>query len=122
MALAMASCSGTEEARAVPDVGEPIRFISPAVGTDWEVGIFNRLRVEPPCYVVVQVSTDGSNEWERTLTLADVTSLQVHKSRNAPISIDDARRDAAAGDAWIDVPLVSLQRANQAQCPSSTSM
>ena len=41
--------------------------------------VADRIRVEPPCYVVLLFSSDGNYELRETLPLAELDRLQVHR-------------------------------------------
>ena len=103
-----------------PAVGALVRVIAPALAPDWRLGIFNRLRVEPPCYRVVILQTNSVGAGD-ILSLDVIARLQVHRR------YDGALRSAPNPDAmekwneadWVDVPIKPLQAQNQRQCPAN---
>jgi hypothetical protein len=80
--------------------------------------MFNRLRVEPPCYRVLILASDaGERRVKRVLSARDLERLEVSavydgRSRVAPPDLDS--RVDVAGEGWRDVPLELLRRADKA--------
>ena len=101
-----------------PAVGALVRVIAPEFGSDWRLGVFNRLRVEPPCYRVVIFQINGVSAQD-ILPLDDIERLQVH------IIYDGEVRSAPNPDViqkwddteWYEVPIKPLRETNQRQCP-----
>ncbi len=120
-ALGAAACldqAGEQPAHVVPSVGGAVRFVAPKLGSAWHVGMFNRLRVEPPCYVVALFSTDGTNQLQETFALAELAKLQAHRRHAEQFPLEEAWPDVAIADSWVETPLDSLQRVNLEQCPA----
>jgi len=106
-----------QEVPRVPRLSALVRVVSPKLGSDWRVGMFNRIRVEPPCYVVLLFSSDGKYRLEETLSLAELERLQVHRIYDDQFPLQETWRDVAGPEYWVDAPLDSLQRVNERQCP-----
>jgi len=108
---------GTNDS-SVPAVGALVRVISPKLGSDWRLGVFNRLRVEPPCYRVVIFQKNGVVHAGDILPLEDIERLQVH------IIYDGETKSAPGSDAikrwndteWREVSIKPLRELNQKQC------
>ena len=105
------------EVSQAPNLGELVRFVAPNLGPGWHIGMFNRVRVEPPCYVVLLFSMDGEYRWSETLSLADLRHLQVHRIYDDQFPSRETWEDVAGPEYWLDAPLDSLQRVNERQCP-----
>lgn len=100
-----------------PAVGALVRVIAPEFGSDWRLGLFNRLRVEPPCYrvVIFQMNGEGAPD---ILPLDNIERLQAH------IIYDGEVRSAPNLDAiqkwndteWYEVSIKPLQEVNERQC------
>ena len=102
-----------------PKLSALVRVVAPKLGPDWKVGMFNRVRVEPPCYVVLLFSTDGEYRLSETLPLADLERLQVHRVYDDQFPLSETWTEVAGPEYWINAPLDSLQRVNERQCPET---
>ncbi len=47
------------DATSVHRVGALVRVLVPKLGPEWQIGMFNRIRVEPPCYLVSKPPLTG---------------------------------------------------------------
>jgi hypothetical protein len=103
--------SGGPQPPAIPAVGARVRVVVPQLGPGWRVGMFNRTRQEPPCYLVLLLSQGPIREIDATVPIRAVTRLQVSvpaaRSDSAPV--DDAAA-ALDGEAWMDASPDSAQR------------
>ncbi len=98
-------------------VGSLVRVIVPHLGPEWLYGMFNRLRIEPPCYRVLIFETE-TNQVNYNLKLEELERLQVHSlyngSINAPLYGNSDLWDV---NDWQEVSLVKLQKSNcQSKC------
>ena len=105
-----------------PAIGALVRVIVPELGPDWQLGMFNRLRVEPPCYRVLVFQLDGVSSPD-ILPLDQIERLQVHniydgRDRQAPSSAAVQKWNETD---WQEVPIKPLQEMNLRQCPAMLS-
>lgn len=103
----------------VPAVGALVRVEAPQLGPGWHVGMFNRLRVAPPCYRVVIFAKDGSNRITNTLEVEEIERMQSHvvykgRKKVAPPWVLTGGK---VSDDWAEVSVDALH-ATAAQCPS----
>ncbi len=115
------SQSQEQPTRAIPKVGGLVRVVAPKLGSEWHVGMFNRIRVEPPCYVVFLFTTDGNYQLRETLSLAELEQLQVHRMYGDQSPPEETWREVAGAEYWLAAPLDSLKNVNVRQCPPSPS-
>ena len=101
-----------------PRVSALVRVVVPRLGPEWHVGMFNRIRVEPPCYVVLLFSSDGRYRVSETLALAEAERLQVHRLYDNQFPLRETWESVAGPEYWLDAPLDSLKRQNEEHCPS----
>jgi hypothetical protein len=97
-------------------VGGRVRVMAPGVGEGWQVGLFNRLRVEPPCYRVLLIGADGrisATLAPRELTRIQVSTLSDGRRRSYNLTPD---ADLDAKETWHDLPLKALHEAERS-CP-----
>lgn len=103
----------------LPSVGALVRVEASRLGPGWHLGIFNRLRVEPPCYRVVIFAKDGSNRITHTLRVEEVERMQSHLLYNGREKVEPPR--VLTGDKvsenWAEVSVNALW-ATAEQCPS----
>jgi len=120
----LAGCDSSREeessVKETPEVGALVRAQVPKLGPDWQMGMFNRIRVEPPCYLVLLFSSDGSNRVAHTLALSEVEKLEVHRFYNWSDRglFPEALARASPREDWAEVALDSLQARNRRTCPS----
>lgn len=115
----LSAVTGAAEPGALPAVGALVRVEAPRLGPGWQVGMFSRLRVEPPCYRVVIFARDGSNRVTHTLGMQELERVQAHlvykgRKKAAPSRVLAGGR---VSDEWAEVSMDAL-RASVAQCPS----
>ena len=109
---------GHSKEYAVPEVGALVRVMIPRLGSGWHYGMFNRLRVEPPCYRVVIFHNNGTNQIKEILAMKEIEQLQAHViyngiSQKAPIL--DATQKWNDED-WRDISINLLQELNHLNC------
>lgn len=111
--------TGAAEPASLPAVGALVRVEVPPLGTGWHVGMFNRLRVEPPCYRVAIFAGDGSNRVTRMLGMRELERMQVHRVYKGGDQIAPAQALAGGpvSDDWAEVSMDMLG-ASVAHCPS----
>ena len=110
---------GTIESGPLPSTGALVRVEAPRLGPGWHVGMFNRLRLEPPCYRVVIFARDGSNHITHTLGIEEIQRLQFHLVYDGRKMVAPPRAlgGGKVSDEWAEVSMDAL-RATVAQCPS----
>lgn len=83
------------------------------------MGMFNQLRIEPPCYRVVIFARDGSNRVTDTLGMEEIERLQAHLVFKGRKKVASPRVLAGGevSDDWAEVSM-DLLRATVTQCPS----
>lgn len=111
--------AATAELDGLPAVGALVRVEAPRLGAWWHVGMFNRLRVELPCYRVAIFARDGSNRIAHTLGVKEIQRMQSHlvfegRKKVAP---PRALMGGEVSDDWAEVSIEALH-ATAAQCPS----
>ena len=105
--------------KGIPAIGALVRVVAPRLGQQWHTGIFNRLRVEPPCYRVVILSSDGLNRVIEILTLKELEKLQVNLVYDGRerFATAEARSKSWRDSDWRDVSPDMLRELNL-RCPS----
>jgi len=103
-------------------VGQRVRIQTAALGREWRVGMFNRTRTEPPCFLVLLFRPRASPavpiEVESTIKIADVDRLAVFTGAPGPMQ-DWAGRTGQGGSEtdWREVNLDALRAAREgARC------
>jgi hypothetical protein len=113
-ALSLAAQSQTS-ADTLPPVGARVRVLAPRLGEGWHIGMFNRLRVEPPCYRVLLFSPTGSRRITATLSVHDLRGIQVstlYDGQTRPYKFDpDAELDSK--ESWREVSMEVLAEAER---------
>lgn len=102
----------------IPAVGALVRVVAPRLGTQWRIGVFNRLRVEPPCYRVVLFPPDGSNRVTEILTMKELERLQVNLIYDGGdrFATAEVRSEKWTDADWRDLSLEVLRQRNLS-CP-----
>jgi len=91
-------------------VEQRVRIQSPVLGPGWHEGLFNRQRMEPPCYVIIiwkSRSSPGSPlQIEKTVELKVVSGLQAFTGSRTPVSTWAGRQSADSADSghWQTIP------------------
>ena len=97
-----------------PLVGSLVQLIAPHLGSKWQYGMFNRLRIEPPCYRVI-IFEPENNRVKHTLKLEELERLQVHSiydgSTKPPPSVY-SKSDGWDEKDWQEISLVELRKSN----------
>jgi hypothetical protein len=96
-------------------VGARVRVLAPRLGEGWHIGMFNRLRVEPPCYRILLFAPAGSGRISATLSVRDFTRIQVSilgDGRTRPYTLEP-NQDLNSKEDWRDVPLETLSEAER---------
>jgi hypothetical protein len=93
----------------LPEVGSRIRVTASQLGSGWHVGMLNRIRVEPICYVVLVFGSLNKNEVTTTLTLSGITQIQVSNLYNDGRVGYDPSKLSYPKEKWADVPLETLR-------------
>ena len=104
---------------AVPAVGARVRVVAPGLVNEWQIGMFNRLRVEPPCYRILLFEAGPTRRIRATLSVRDITRIQVStiyhgRTRVAP---PEGSEEANVTESWSDVSMIAL-RAAEERCPA----
>ncbi len=97
----------------LPMVGSRVRVTTLRLGPGWHVGMLNRLRVQPVCYVVLVFGLPNKNEVTATLTLSEVRQIQVSNLFNNGHASYDPSKPSYPDEKWADVPLETLRSANK---------
>ncbi len=93
-----------------PSVGSLVRVIAPHLGSEWLYGMFNRLRVEPPCYRVLIFEAE-TNQVKYNLKLEELERLQTHFVYDGSINPSlYSNSDQWDTKDWQEVPLVELRK------------
>lgn len=113
MSLAFAAAVPTQAVRAaepLPAVGARVRVLAPTLGPGWHTGMFNRLRVEPPCYRIIIFAPGPTRRVERTLSVRELERLQVSTVYDGQTRFEPAEPDEQAyvNEGWRDVSLEAL--------------
>ncbi len=111
--------AGETGSPALPAVGALVRVEASRLGPGWHVGMFNRLRVEPPCYRVVIFARDGSNRITHTLRVEEIERMQSHLVYDGREKVAPSRvlTGDKVSDDWAEVSVDALW-ATAEQCPS----
>jgi hypothetical protein len=119
-ALAAPGLAQTPGPGAVPAIGARVRIVAPGLGPGWRVGMFNRTRQEPPCYLVLLFDPGPIRRVAATVPLAAVARLQVSTRPPGPGPADpDPGAAALDGEAWAEVALDAARAASRAGCPAT---
>lgn len=107
----------TQPSPSLPAVGARVRVLAPALGAGWHTGMFNRLRVEPPCYRIILFASGPTRSVRATLSVRDLMALQVSTIYDGRTRFEPAEpsEEAYAGETWSEVPL-ELLRAAERHC------
>jgi hypothetical protein len=98
-------------------VGARVRVLAPRLGEGWHVGMFNRLRVEPPCYRVLLFAATGSiRRIDATLSPRDLTRIEVSTLGNGRARSYEPNEELDSKDDWRELPLDALGEAER-RCP-----
>jgi hypothetical protein len=114
LSVAAQSETGTD---ALPPVGARVRVLAPRLGEGWHTGMFNRLRVEPPCYRVLWFSPAGTRRIAATLSVRDLAEIQVSTMQDGqarPYKFDSGEKPNSK-EAWREVSREVLAQA-EANC------
>ncbi len=119
LSLVISGVAKTAKPGSLPVVGALVRVEAPWLGTGWHVGIFNRLRVEPPCFRVVIFARNGSSRVAHMLGIQELERMQVHLvyNRENKIAPAEALAGGRVSDDWAEV-LMDMLQASVAHCPS----
>jgi hypothetical protein len=90
----------------------------PRLGPGWRVGMFNRTRQEPPCYLVQLFDPGMTRNVVVTVPVQAATKLQVSKLYPGAPASPDPGAAAFDGEKWIDAPL-TLAQATGLGCETS---
>lgn len=113
-ASSLAAQSQTSE-DTLPPIGARVRVLAPRVGEGWHIGMFNRLRVEPPCYRVLLFSSTGTRRITATLSVRDLGGIQVSTIRDGqtrPYKFG-SDEDLDSKEIWREVSLEVLAEAER---------
>lgn len=97
----------------LPEIGSRVRVAAPKLAPGWHVGMLNRLRVEPVCYVILIF--ESSNQLKASLTLTEITAIQLSSLYNKGFGGYDPSDPPYANEEWAEVSLGALRAANK--CP-----
>jgi hypothetical protein len=96
----------------IPAIGARVRVQVSGLWPGWHMGMFSRLRVEPPCYRVLLFGP--TRIVERMLSIPEIERLLYDgRTRLAPADPDEW---IYAGETWREAPTGPLQEAEQ-KCP-----
>ena len=99
----------------LPEIGSRVRVTAPKLEPGWHVGMLNRLRIEPICYVILIF--ESSNKLNVTLTLNEIAQIQVSTLYDKGFGGYDPSNPLYAHEQWTDVSLEALRAANK--CPEA---
>lgn len=99
----------------IPAIGARVRLMAPALGADWQIGMFNRLRVEPPCYLILLFEPGRTRRIRATVSIRDITRLQVSTLYDGRERLEPAEptADTYVNESWRDVSLDAVRAADQ---------
>ncbi len=118
------ACAASPDLRRL--VERRVRIQSPTLGARWHEGLFNRLRREPPCYVVLtfkpRPSSDAPLQSEAIVSLRDVSHLEAYTGRASNMSEWAGRQHGALAldAAWQSVSADTLDANNDCLEPITT--
>lgn len=112
------ACGGDASFGSIPEVGARVRVMVPRLGPGWRVGMFNRTRQEPPCYLVQLFDPGLIRRVSVTVPVQAVTKLQVSRLYPGAQQSPDPGAAAFDGEKWVDTPL-ALAQATGLGCETS---
>lgn len=95
----------------LPQIGSRVRVAAPKLAPGWHVGMLNRLRVEPVCYVILIF--ESSNKLKASLTLNEITEIQLSTLYDKGFGGYDPSNPLYRNESWTDVSLEALRAANK---------
>ncbi len=93
----------------IPPIGARVRVVVPQLGAGWRVGMFNRTRQEPPCYLVLLPDTSPIHRVAVTIAIRAATHLQINRLRAGDISEPGPSASRFDKETWRDVRLEPVQ-------------
>ena len=99
----------------LPEIGSRVRVTAPMLAPGWHVGMLNRLRVEPVCYVILIF--ESSNKLKASLTLNEITEIQLSTLYDKGFGGYDPSNPLYRNESWTDVSLEALRAANKCRKP-----
>ncbi len=108
---------GTAVVLTTDDVGALVRVMLRISSPEWRIGMFQRFRVEPPCYAVL--FSDGARlDAGIRSRFTEFESMQVHRFYNGRDRTTPHTVWTGTGfeDDWREVALDSLRHWNERQC------
>jgi hypothetical protein len=99
----------------LPQIGSRVRVGAPKLAPGWHVGMLNRLRVEPVCYVILIF--ESSNKLKASLTLNEITEIQLSNLYDKGFGGYDPGHPLYPDEEWTEVSLEALRAANKCRKP-----
>jgi hypothetical protein len=65
-----------QDTELLPRIGARVRVLASVLGPGWHAGMFNRLRVEPPCYWILIFAPGQIRRVTATLSVRDLERLE----------------------------------------------
>lgn len=115
--------STTQKPAALPTLGARVRVIAPRVGDGWKLGVFSRLRTEPPCYRIIVFRDSGTRRMEAALSVEDLVALEVSERGDGRdrFEFSDGGAHQYKDDRWREINLEVLADAeSRCRVPSYT--
>lgn len=99
----------------LPLTGARVRVVVPSLGSEWQIGIFNRLRVEPPCYRVILFELAQPRRVRAVLSVREISRLEVSRvyDGRTRVTPNEPTDRAEREDEWRNVSLDALRAAEQ---------
>lgn len=99
----------------LPEIGSRVRVAAPKLAPGWHVGMLNRLRVEPVCYVILIF--ESSNKLKASLKVNEITEIQLSTLYNKGFGGYDPGHPLYPNEEWTEVSLEALRAANKCRKP-----
>ncbi len=61
----------------LPPIGARVRVLAPRLGPEWQIGMFNQLRLATSCHRILLFTPTGALRIRATLEPSELTRLQV---------------------------------------------
>ncbi len=100
----------------LPPIGTRVRVIIKDRDPEWQYGMFNRLRVEPPCYrILLFQRTSDSHHIKEMLSVDGLLKLEFSVRDHRPVRDVPNNPDSKTyvGETWQEVPLDILKAAEE---------
>lgn len=115
LVLPLVPVAAAQAVNSLPPIGALVRVIAPRLGPDWQVGMFNRLRVPSGCHRILLFTLVGARRIRAILEPSEVTRLQVAIGPNGQVQMDHppapgatAASDVPPSGAWLGARLLGI--------------